>query len=379
MPLPSPTRPSVLILTVPHGAAHARAAQAIQKALLQLDPTLSVQVEDALAHCAGWFRRYYNAYEIPLRYCPGLWRFIENLQQSSRSTGPAWLYRQGAKPLFRWMENLQPSTVVATEVGLCELVSLYKRQSRATFRLVAVELMDFYPAWVQPEVDLYLTSHPDLSAELMAAAAPAEKIVCSGQPIDPAFLALPSRDAVRSRLSLSANAPLLLVLFGGGGYGHPRPIASELRRVASPLDIVFVAGRNPRLEEQLRRLSRALPRARVLGWVNNLHEWMVAADLMLSKPGGNTLAEGFACGLPLLAFDPLPGNEERTCRWIERWQAGIWIRRARDIAPTLQSLLDHPEALAALRRRVQTLARPQAALDAAKAILTLRPTQPARR
>jgi processive 1,2-diacylglycerol beta-glucosyltransferase len=365
------TSKKVLILTVPHGAAHIRAARALEKALTESQSGLTVTVVDALEHFTAWFRRYYNSYEIPLRYWPTLWRWIEGLQQSSKSTSPGWLYRGGAKPLFRFFQAFRPATVVATEVGLCELASLYKREHRASFHLVAVELMDFYPAWVQPEVDLYLTSHPDLSAELAAAGAPREKIVCSGQPIDPIFLSLLPPKEARARLGIAEGIPLLLVLFGGGGYGNPLKIVPQLERISLPLQTVFIAGRNRRLENQLRRLCQNSPHLRVLGWVNNLHEWMMAADLMLSKPGGATLAEGFACGLPMLAFDPLPGNEERTCQWIEKWKAGRWVRKAPDLAPTIEALLTAPDELAVLRARALALARPRASDDAADAIVKL--------
>jgi len=105
--------------------------------------------------------------------------------------------------------------------------------------------------------------------------------------------------------------------------------------------------------------------------VDNMQEWMVASDLLISKPGGGTLTEGFACGLPILAFDPLPGNEERSCQWIEKWGAGIWIKRPEDLAPAIASLLADPPKLVALRNRARELARPHAARDGALAVLNL--------
>ena len=83
--------------------------------------------------------------------------------------------------------------VIATEVGTCELAALYKRETQANFLLVGVELMDFNRAWVQPEVDLFLTTHADLAAELVSAGAPPRKVVTTGQPIDPVFASLPDR------------------------------------------------------------------------------------------------------------------------------------------------------------------------------------------
>ena len=101
-----PPRPKILILTISHGASHRRTAQALRHALLQIRPELTVEIIDALAHCARWFRLYYDSYEIPLKYFPALWGLIEGLQHRSKSTGPGWLYRTGARPLFRFMQAI---------------------------------------------------------------------------------------------------------------------------------------------------------------------------------------------------------------------------------------------------------------------------------
>ena len=103
-----------------------------------------------------------------------------------------------------------------------------------------------------------------------------------------------------------------MLLFGSQGFGNPELILSEILKVQYPLEVVMVTGRSRRLEKRLRNQFGSLPQVRILGWVDNIEEWMVASDLMISKPGGGTLNEGFACSLPMLAFNPLPGNEERT-------------------------------------------------------------------
>lgn len=363
--------PKILILTVPHGAAPRRVANALKKALLKIQPGLAIEIVNALEHCARWFRAYYNFYEIPLKYFPSFWSWVESIQYRSACTGPHWLYRRGAKPLFRFFKEFDPDIVIATEVGMGELATLYKRETKARFYLVGLEQMDFNQAWVQPEVDLYPTAPGDLAAELEAAGVPRAKIVPCGLLIDPAFTALPDAASVRDRLGVERDLPMILALFGGAGYGNPRRILSELEKVKQPWQAVFIMGRNPRLENDVRELCRNVPGSRVLGWVDNIHEWMAAADLILGKPGGATVAEAINLGAPFLAFDPLPGNERRTCGWIEKWGVGLWVRRAEDLAPTVERLLTDPEERVRLRANALRMARPRAAFDAAEAILNL--------
>jgi processive 1,2-diacylglycerol beta-glucosyltransferase len=135
------------------------------------------------------------------------------------------------------------------------------------------------------------------------------------------------------------------------------------------LQAVLVTGRNRQMEGRVRRQCQRSPRFRVLGWVNNMHEWLAAADLLVSKPGGMTVAEAINSGVPLLALDPLPGAERRACDLVEKWQVGYWIKRAAGLAPVIERLLDNPQEIERLRASARTLARPHAAREAAEAIL----------
>jgi len=81
--------------------------------------------------------------------------------------------------------------------------------------------------------------------------------------------------------------------------------------------------------------------------------------------------EAFCAGLPVLVMDPLPGNEQRTCQWIERWNVGRWLKHPEELTLTLSELLTNPELLRQMRERALAVARPNAARDAAQAVLGL--------
>ena len=262
--------------------------------------------------------------------------------------------------------------MVAVEVGTCELAALMKREWGARFELVAIPTgLDADRPWAQPEVRLYIVAAEETARELEAAGVSRKQIRTSGQPIDPAFGPIADRAQIRGKLGVKPDVPLLLMLFGGMGAGRPEVIARSLRQLEAPIEIVFIMGRNKNLEGRMRRLADGRPNWRVLGWVENMHDWMAAADLALSKPGASTVVEALASGLPMLAFDPLPGNERRACDWIENNAVGLWVRNAGEIAPAVSRLLANRHELERLRRSALTHARPRAAFDAARAILEL--------
>lgn len=366
-------RPRVLILTLHHGQTHVRISRALEKALLHSRPQLRVEVVDALAHCAPWFRAYYNSYEIPLRYWPGLWDYIESHQFEGETSGPWWLYRLGARPLFRFIEAFAPDVIAATEVGLGEIAAIHKRETHAEYFLVGMETFAYERPWAQPEVDLFLSYPGEVAAQIRSLGVPPERILECGVPVDPAFSLCANRSVLRARLGLECDLPVFLVNFGGSGKGKPREVVAELRQVQQPFQVVFISRRDEGLRKELLRLIKGMAHARVLTWVDNMHEWMAAADLLLSRAGGGIVAESLNCGLPILVFDAPPGNERRFCQLIEEsWHTGHWVERPGELAARINHLLGQREELEQLRSNARQHAYPDAARIAAEAILHLR-------
>ncbi len=365
----------VLILTVPHGTAHERMGITLKKSLEKLRPDVSAETVNALDYCGKWFRAYYNSYQLPLKHWPAFWGWIEGYQHTHTATGPRWLYRYGAKQLARLVRSLRPDVVVATEVGMCELAAMIKKHEGLNFRLAAVPTgIDTDRPWIQSEVDLYVAEPNHVQIFLASEGVCLSKVLNCGVPVDPAFGSLQDRAMVRESLGLAPHLPVLLILFGGTGVGKPLRMVRGLRNVRTPFQAVWIAGRNPSLKRRLERQLAGNEHCSVLGWADNMHEWMATADLLLSKPGSGTLLEAMNSGLPILAFDPLPGIERRACDLIETWQIGRWIKRPEDLASSIDDLLGHPEKLQNLRTNALKRVRPGAAQRAAEAILGLLPS-----
>jgi processive 1,2-diacylglycerol beta-glucosyltransferase len=275
--------------------------------------------------------------------------------------------------LFRFIDTVAPDIVIATEVGLGEITALHKRQAQANYSLVGVVAFAFDRPWAQPEFDLFLSSPGEIAAEMRIAGVPSEKICECGMPVLPPFKMPGDWLATRARLGLEYDVPVLLVDFGGSGKRMWQEVVIALWKIQRPLQIVFLSRRSETLYKELLHSTAGMERTRVLPWVDNMYDWMGVADLLVCRAGGCTIAEALNSQLPMLVFGPPPGDERRHCRLIESsWEAGYWAKRPGDLPALLDRLLDHPEEIQRLRANALRQARPQAAYDAAKAILKLR-------
>ena len=95
-----------------------------------------------------------------------------------------------------------------------------------------------------------------------------------------------------------------------------------------------------------------------------------AADLVVGKPGGITLAEVLACGRPLLATRSLGGQEGFNVRFLSEHGVGGLVRDD-ELFARVQTLVQDREALVQMQRRAWLLGRRDGAERIAVVILEL--------
>jgi processive 1,2-diacylglycerol beta-glucosyltransferase len=85
------------------------------------------------------------------------------------------------------------------------------------------------------------------------------------------------------------------------------------------------------------------------------------ADLLITKPGGLTIAEALSAGLPMILSHPIPGPEERHVRYLEQHGVALQAKTLEEIPQLVTRMLSKPETLAEMSRRQRDMARPDAA------------------
>lgn len=378
--------PRVLVLSASVGAGHVRAAQALERAFAAHLPSSHVRHEDVLGLTNPVFRRLYGRGYIDLvNRAPGLLGMLydwTDVRPDHTATGVRLrllLERANLTRLERLLCDQPWDAVVCTHFLPAELGARLRRRRRLHSRLsVVVTDFDAHGMWVNEPADQYFVAAEEGANALRYWGVSADRIHKTGVPIDPEFAswsgdAASGAQTARS-LGLAPDGPPLVVLLAGGfGVGPVEDTFARLRTLQAR--VLVVCGRNKALLARLsRQAERAgaiggLPRAVVIGFTQRMPEILAAADLVVSKPGGLTVSECLAVGVPMALMHPIPGQETRNADFLLERGCAIKINGSGSVAPKVGALLSDPQRLAQMRRAARAESKPHAAAAVCERVL----------
>ena len=100
-----------------------------------------------------------------------------------------------------------------------------------------------------------------------------------------------------------------------------------------------------------------------LGFVNNMAEYMVASDVLVTKAGPGTIAEAASLSLPVVLTSFLPGQEEGNVDFVQNGNFGVYQEDPPTIATTVATWLQDESTLVTLSQHAKKMGAPNAARD----------------
>ena len=365
----------ILIATVTAGAGHLQAAAALEETWRTLHPTDEVRRVDLLSFVSPLQRKVYaEGYLKVVAHAPELWAFMFNKTDNPKLLGRLSRFRCAFaratnRRFVTFLRQSTPDVILCTHFLPLEVLGSQLATKKELSPLTACVVTDFeaHALWMAPGIDLYCVAAEETKARLVARGVAPDKVIATGIPVAQKFSRRPNSAAVRKAYGLRDDQPILLVLSGGFGMGPVAGILTALDQVEGPFQVLVVAGRNTSLRRQLAGQDRRHP-THVLGFVNNMHELMAVADLIITKPGGLTSSEALAMGKPMVVLDPIPGQEAANSDFLLEHGAAAKVNRIEDLPFRLRQLLGSAK-LAALARAAKSLGRPQAATHICQAVI----------
>lgn len=206
-----------------------------------------------------------------------------------------------------------------------------------------------------------------MKQELVLLGIPEIAIQVSGIPLKRGFYATKASSLLYDRYKLSPDSPVVLIMAGAQG------VVPNLFQICSQLllddniQIALVCGRNllmkDAIEQQFQNREGA-SRLQVYGYLESIHELMAISDCLVTKPGGVTLSEGIAAGLPIFIYKPVPGQEKQNALYLASKGAAVISYEARELTASILKLMRDPLLLTVSKLSTKQLQVKHAAAEA---------------
>ena len=344
----------ILILSAATGGGHMRAAHALEEAIRRKSPETEVRVVDFLKEISPILdKTICDGYHFLATKTPKV--FGKLYQKTNEETPfsqivPKFnsLFCQELVPL---MEEFRPDAVVTTHPFATEMVSRLKEKGALFAPLICI-MTDYGPhkAWFADRVDAYIVSAQDMVEEMVMMGVDRNKIFPFGIPVHSVFFYKEDKNKLQQELGLTPGLPTILIMAGSFGVTNIAKIYRSIAVIDMPFQMIVITGRNQRLYDYFSEIIPESPKkTKLVFFTNEVEKYMHASDLIITKPGGLTVAEALACNIPLAVFDAIPGQEEDNANFLLQHEMAIRIQKGEDCADSIRALLQDHERLEKMR------------------------------
>jgi UDP-glucose 4-epimerase len=297
--------PRVLVLTADIGEGHDLPARMIKADLEAEAPDAKVEIANGLEAMGRIYRLVVRSgSRFTFRWAH--WLFDLQYWLISKFGPSRWLahhvsYWLGARGLLRLIAEREPDVIVSTYPGVTAVLGMLRENRRLPIPVQsAITDLAGLRYWVHPGVDLHFVTHPESIEEVERLAGPGS-VEWMRPPISREFLMPRTRSDARAALDLPQHARVVLVSGGGWGIGD---LEGAIRVALSDGDtlVVCITGRNEAARERLEQRFGDNDQVRVIGFTEQMSDWMAAADAMVHATAGLTVLEAHIRGCPVVSY-----------------------------------------------------------------------------
>ena len=290
----------LLILSSDTGEGHNSVAAALESAARSAG--FQVQIRKPLEESTKINRSLAKTYNLLLTYRPQwmsrYFRFIDRARPNERE----FFYTKVRQYIGRFIEAERPDIVLSVHPMLNHFLQRFIKEEGfgiPCYVFLTDPFPPFWRGWTSPYIDQYFVPTDEALQSLMASGIRPWQIERISMPVRPQFVPATMSQIQRLRNSLELTDDSIILINGGARGGGPLlKIYSSIRNAAANANILVVCGTNRKLRSLIE--SRHDPRTRTFGFLEDIHRYVAAADIVVTKPGALSTYEALACRVPVL-------------------------------------------------------------------------------
>jgi processive 1,2-diacylglycerol beta-glucosyltransferase len=364
----------ILLLSEGFGAGHTQAAHALSVILKQNNCEVQTRVLElgAFLHptLAPWI---FTAYRKTVTSQPKLYGklYRSKYEKSLNKLAQLALHRIFYAHTAEIIRQLRPDAIVCTHPFPSVVVSRLKRAGLSIPLCTVITDYDAHGTWVSSEVNKYLVSTEEVKNKLLSRGIAAHHIEITGIPVHPSFREPQDREAIREEFNLKA-LPTVMIMGGGWGLIDSDALYASIANWKEHIQFLLCLGSNEKALLKLAEESRFQhPNVRLIGFTREIGKLMEVSDLLITKPGGMTCSEGLAKSIPMLFYQPIPGQEEENLQYFTACGLGESIKSSATIENWFRMLAESYSDVQQRRAEFSQPSRSSQGADCSSVIMQL--------
>jgi len=364
-----PEKPRITFLFSDTGGGHRASSEAIIEAIQsEFGDAIVTQMVDFLKDYAPLPFNYLPEVYPEVAQAPELWKLLFEISdgrpQARIATSVFWPY---VRKSFRKMVRDYHSEMLVSVHPLANSFALKALgKNRPPFATVVTDMVSTHAIWFDKRADLIFVATEMARQQAIKYHMSPDKIHVVGQPVSERSSApLGDKRLLRAGLGWPQDKLVILLVGGGEGMGPLRETARAIDRAGLDVCQAVVTGRNASLEAELKQINWGHPTF-IYGFTREMHVFMRAADVLITKAGPGTIAEALNACLPMILYTKLPGQEDGNVTFVESAGVGVWAPKPREVVRTLARWYNHPYEREKVVEACCVAARPDAARKIAR-------------
>lgn len=329
----------ILILSGRFGFGHEMAANAIREEFRRQDKNATIIQKDLPEYfypCVS--KVIYKIFGLVAERYHGIYNLVYKISgrmnSGNRPGGPV-IYQKFRK----MMKEYTPDVIVCTHPFCEKAAATYKAKANSQIPLVTcITDISMHKEWYAKQTDIYLVPTKEVKNNLISLGARSENILVTGVPVRQQFLGEAECEAANRRSEKK-------VLVMGGGLGIIPGLEDILYTLHKMPQVrtTVITGKNQKLYD---KWAGHFDDVEVLGYVENIGNYMRKADLVITKAGGITLFELIRSMVPMFIIRPFLEQEIVNARYAQEkgFAKVVWDERE-DFTAELRSILEEPGRL----------------------------------
>ena len=378
---------NVLIFSATTGGGHMRAANALKEYIMEKEPDSVIKIEDTIEYASPFLNKAVTGgYVYMATKTPGMYgTFYKTIDKESPMNKTFEMaVNQYSKKFSPLIEDVKPDIIVTTHPIGTEMASAIKSRGYANVPIVSI-LTDFasHQTYVSEGVDAYIVSSTEMIGQMMARGVDGSTIFPYGIPVKQNFFKPINREEAFETEGLNPDIPVILIMAGSFGVTDILKIYHKIVKSPCDFQIIVITGKNEKLYEtfvkylskltlnntlfefdlqkpaglktslKLSRHKKPFKPTKLLYYTNEVEKYMHMSNMIITKPGGLTVSESIAVGLPMGIFKAIPGQEEQNADYLIRNGMAVKIAKNKQCTETVTELMSNPDKLSAMRDSIQ--------------------------